>query len=390
MNKPLIRFLVSSPYGDIPADENKWDLPLEGDTQKTSYRTYFHAIRDFLSQDEFKSFLSSLSQKLGKEIHLKEVNEIIIRTEKHGLLYHPASVETILQGGKAKFCLNAAISNIGRNWLEEEYRALQKLHTKFDLPYLPRVYCFSELNTMSVLLEDWFEGYHEFHISKDNDGMQRLKLWDFCHGYKYLSPEQSFEIYRQASKILTLYYDPNDFSEIFPWHHAAGDFVVKIENQNNPPSPPFTKGGMGGLPSEQIDVRLTTARRYEPFMDFVDEDTLNPILALCYYLLNLTIRMRLDKVDGLGKAEWADDTCVKATLTGFFEALRLKGELKNYLGHSDDFLRLLQSFSQKELKTIMNPLIDHYRGTGDFPVIITNLDHHVGVLNTTLQNLPLE
>jgi hypothetical protein len=345
-------------------------LPLEGDTQKTSYRIYFHAIRDFLSQNEFKSFLSSLSQKLGKEIRLKEVSEIIVRTEKHGLLYHPASVETILQEGKAKFCLNAAISNIGRNWLEEEYRALQKLHTKFDLPYLPRVYCFSDLNATSFLLEDWFEGYHEFHISKDNEGMQRLKLWDFDCGYTYLSPEQSFEIYKQASKILTLYYDLSDFSQIFPWHHAGGDFVAKVME-------------------EAIDVRLTTARRYEPFIDFVDEHTLNPILALCYYLLNLTIRMRLDKVDGLGKAVWADDTCVKATFKGFFEALRLKGELKRYLGHADDFLSLLQSFSQEELKTIINPLIDHYRGTGDFPLIIKNLDNHVGLLKTTLQNLPL-
>ena len=61
MNKPLIRYLVSSPYGDIPADENKWDVPLEGDELKTPYRIYFHTIRDFLSQDQFKPFLSSIS-----------------------------------------------------------------------------------------------------------------------------------------------------------------------------------------------------------------------------------------------------------------------------------------------------------------------------------------
>ncbi|MFH0933385.1 MAG: hypothetical protein V1832_03590 [Nitrospirota bacterium] len=369
MNKPPIRYLVSSPYGDIPADENKWDLPLEGDELKTSYRIYFHSIRDFLSQDEFKPFLSSLSQKLGKEIHLKEVNEIIVRTEKHGLLYHPASIESILKEGRAKFGLNVAISDMGRHWLEEEYRALRKLHTKFNLPYLPRVYCFSELNALSFLLEDWFEGYHEFHISKDNEGTQRLKLWDFDYGYTYLSSEQSFELYRQASQILTLYYDLSDFSQIFPWHHAGGDFVVKMENN-------------------VIDVRLTTARRYEPFIGFADEDTLNPILALCYYLLNLTIRMRLDKVDGLGEVVWADDKCVKATLTGFFEALKSKGELKHYLGQADDFLSLLQSFSVDDLKILVSPLLDQYRGTGDFPVIISNLDKHIGELNTTLQNLP--
>jgi len=413
---PSIRYLVSSPYGDIPADENKWDVPLEGDELKTPYRIYFHTIRDFLSQDQFKPFLSSISQKLGKEIHLKEVNEIIVRTEKHGLLYHPASVESILKEGRAKFGLNVAIADMGRHWLKEEYGVLQKLHTKFDLPYLPRVYCFGELNALSFLLEDWFEGYHEFHISKDKDGTQRLKLWDFDHGYIYLSTDQSFEIYKQASQILTLYYDLKDFSQIFPWHHAAGDFVVRIEDKaiGHPhPNPPPLRGradrgsplsregesisfadkyppstGRRGLGGGGIDVRLTTARQYEPFIGFVDEDALNPILALCYYFLNLTIRMRLDKVDGLEEVVWADDSCVKATLTGFFEALKLKGELKNYFDQEEDFASLLQTFNQEELKTIFYPLIDQYRGTEDFPVITSNIDRHVSEIYTTLQNLP--
>jgi hypothetical protein len=418
MNKPPIRYLVSSPYGDIPADENKWDLPLEGDELKTSYRIYFHSIKDFLSQDEFKPFLSSLSQKLGKEIHLKEVNEIIVRTEKHGLLYHPASIEPILKEGRAKFGLNVAISDSGRYWLKEEYGVLQKLHTKFDLPYLPRVYCFSELNALSFLLEDWFEGYHEFHISKDNEGTQRLKLWDFDYGYTYLSSEQSFELYRQASQILTLYYDLSDFSQIFPWHHAGGDFVVKIEDKaighphpNPPPSrgradrgsplsregesisfadkyPPSTGGrGLGG---GGINVRLTTARRYEPFIGFVDEDTLNPILALCYYLLNLTIRMRLDKLDGLGESVWVEDFCVEATVQGFLDALRLKDELRFYFNSEDEFFSILRSFTREDIKTIFSPLIDLYKETSDFIVIRKNLDKHIEELHATiLQIFPL-
>jgi hypothetical protein len=406
MNKPLIRYLVSSPYGDIPADENKWDLPLEGDELKTTYRKYFYSIRDFLSCDGFRAFLSSISQKLEREIHIKEVNEIIVRTEKHGLLYHPASIEPILTNGKVKFGLNVAISDIGKQWLKEECDVLRKIHTKFDPPYLPRVYCYDELNAMSFLIEDWFEGYHEFHITKDKDGTQKLKLWDFDHGYTYLSPEQSFEIYKQASQILTLYYDLNNFSQIFPWHHAAGDFVVRIEDRvvSHPhPVPPASRGselicsadkyspttGGRGLGRRGIDVRLTTARRYEPFMDFLEKDTLNPAIAICYYLLNLTIRMRLDKLDGLGEVVWAGDTCVKATLTGFFEALKLKVELKNYFDQEEDFASLLQSFSQEELKAIFNPLIDQYRGTEDFPVIMSNIDGHVSEIYTTLQNLPL-
>jgi hypothetical protein len=406
MNKPLIRYLVSSPYGDVPADENKWDLPLEGDELETTYGKYFHSIRDFLSCDGFRAFLSSISQKLERQIYIKEVNEIIVRTEKHGLLYHPASIESILTNGKVKFGLNVAISDIGKQWLKEECNVLRKIHVKFDPPYLPRVYCFDELNAMSFLIEDWFEGYHEFHITKDKDGTQRLKLWDFDHGYTYLSPEQSFEIYKQASQILTLYYDLKNFSQIFPWHHAAGDFVVRMEDRvvSHPhPVPPASRGrelicsadkyspstGGRGLGRGGIDVRLTTARRYEPFMGFLEKDTLNPVIALCYYLLNLSIRMRLDKLDGLGEVVWAGDTCVKATLTGFFEALKLKVDLKNYFDQEEDFASLLQSFSQEELKAIFDPLIDQYRGTEDFPVIMSNIDRHVSEIYTTLQNLPL-
>ncbi len=98
--------------------------------------------------------------------------------------------------------------------------------------------------------------------------------------------------------------------------------------------------------------------------------------------------MRLDKVDGLEEVVWADDSCVKATLTGFFEALKLKGELKNYFDQEEDFASLLQTFNQEELKTIFYPLIDQYRGTEDFPVITSNIDRHVSEIYTTLQNLP--
>jgi hypothetical protein len=460
---PSIRYLVSSPYGDITADENKWDLPLEGDELKTPYKVYFHSIKDFLSQDEFKLFLSSISQKLAKEVHLNEIHEIIIRTEKHGLLYHPASVEVILtqdrvnpvrksralnptlSGSKdgylyssppqeaglsngVKFGLNVAISEIGKDWIREEFSVLKRLNTKFNLPYLPEPYFLGELNSILFLLEDWFEGYHEFHISKDEKGKQRLKLWDFDSGYKYLSPEQSFELYKQASKILTLYYDLKDYSQILHWHHAAGDFVVKIEDKvtGHPhPTPPPSRGreDRESLPSREradrgrplsrksesisfadkyspstggrgsggggIDVRLTTARRYEPFTGFVEKDTINPILAICYYLLDLTMRMRLDKLDGLGEVVWADDNCVEATLTGFFEALKLKVDLKHHLGQTEDFAILLRLFTPEELKTIFDPLTDHYRGTADFPVIISNLDKHIDEMHTTLQNLLL-
>jgi hypothetical protein len=388
MPKPFIKYLVSSPYGDIPVDKKKWHLPLEGDALNTPYRVYFQYIEDFLAQEDFRPLLYSINKKFGREIHLKDVKEIIIRSEKHGFLYHPASIEVIFKQDRVnpvrkgqvlngaglsngvKFGLNVAISEVGKNYLREEFSVLKRLNTKSNLSYLPGVYIFSEQNSMSFLLEDWFEGYHEFHISRDEEGKQRIKLWDFHSGYKYLSQEQCFEIYKQCSKILTLYYDLNDFSQIYPWHHAAGDFVVKVKDK-------------------KIDVHLTTARRYEPFIGFLEKDTLNPILALCYYLLDLSVRMRLDKLDGMGEVVWADDICLEATLSGFLEALKLKEELKNYIGSVEDFLSLLKAFGEEELKITFNPIIELYTKEKDFPILIENLEEHVKKLYTILQSLPL-
>ncbi len=368
-SRPLIKYYVSSPYGDIPVDKNKWDLPLEGDELKTSYKIYFNSIKDFLLKDDFKQLHSVIFKKLGKEVHYKEIHEILIRTEKHGVFYHPASIELILQDKRLKFCLNVALTDLGKYQLKKEYYTLKKLHNKFNLPYLPNAYFFDEFNSMSFLLEDWFEDYHEFHISKDNRGNQLLKLWDFDKGYKYLSLEEASEIYKQASQILTCYYDLKDFSEISAWHHAAGDFVAKIEGK-------------------KIDVRLTTARQYEPFIGFIDSNALNPILALLYFFLNLTLRMRLDKLDGIGEVIWADNIYIESIISGFFEALRSKGDLKTWLNfdNAEDFLRLIQSFNERELKNIFIPLIEQYKDTNDYPIIKQNLEKHIEELLTTLQN----
>ncbi len=370
MHAPLINLLVSSPYGDVPADADKLHLPMECDPLRTSYKVYFQAIRDFLEKDEFSLILRAAGKKCGEEVELSDLSEIIVRTEKHGSLCHPASVELVLKEKKMKFGLNVAVTETGRMWLKEEFMVISEINVKFNLPYLPRVYCFEEQNSISFLLEEWFEGYHEFHLSMTEDGTQGIKLWEYGKGYKFLAPEQSFEIYRQASKILTLYYDINDFSQIFPWHHSAGDFIAKVDD-------------------EGVDLHLTTARRYEPYMVFRDEEGINPVLALFFFLLNLTVRMRLDKLDGVGETVWADDFALGATLKGFREALGAKTDLKGYFDSADAFSTMLKSFSIEDLKAAYHPLVDVYQGTADYSVITANLDGHVRALHATLQDFPL-
>ncbi len=369
MHIPSIKYLVSAPYGDVPVDSGRLNLPLECDPLKTPYRIYFQSIKNLIERDGFDLLGKAASKRCGREVDKNEIGGIVVRAEKHGALYHPASLELILEERRLKFGLNVAFSETGRNWLKKEFSIIQKINTKCELPYLPQVYFFAEQEIVSFLLEEWFEGYHEFHITRTEDGGRAVKLWEFGKGYKYLSAGQSSEIYRQASMILTLHYDMDDFCQIYPWHHAAGDFIARVDGS-------------------RIDVRLTTARQYDPYMVFREEKHINPVIALFYFLLNLTVKMRLDKMDGVGDTVWAEDSCLEASVRGFLDGLRLKGELKNYFSSEAEFFDVVKSFRPEDLKTAYSPLVDLYNGTGDYPVITANLDRHVEALYLTLQNFP--
>ncbi len=368
MSKPLIKHFVTSPYGDIRVDEEKLKLTLEGDPLKTSYRLYFQAIEDFLQKNRFRTIIELINKKYKINISLKDIYEILIKAEKHGALYHPASIEIVHKKGITKFGLNIALTERGRTSLKNEFKTLIKLNTRYKLPYLPEPYIFNEINSTAFLLEEWFEDYHEFHMSIDKYGRKRLKLWEFGKGYKFLSEAQEFEIYKKVAKILTLYYDIYEFDQIYPWHHAAGDFIAHVDNK-------------------EVGLRLTTARDYKPFMEF-ENKKVHPFLPLFYFLLNLTIRTRLDKLDGIGKVVWADNFTIEATLSGFFEALKLKGDRKNDYRLSNKFLNLLKSFKKEDLCNTCNPILELYRGTKDLKIIKSNLDEHIEKLYITLQNLP--
>jgi hypothetical protein len=366
MHVPRLRYLVSAPCGDVPVDSDRLDLPLECDPSGTPYRIYFQSIEDLIRGDGLDLLRKAAYRKRGGKA---DMDEIIVRAEKHGTLYHPASLELSFGGDRLKFGLNVAFSEDGRDWLKKEFSVIRQIHAKCELPYLPEVHFFYEEKAASFLLQEWFEGYHEFHISEVEGGRQIMRLWEFGRGYRDLSVEQSFEIYRQAAKILTLYYDTGDFSQIYPWHHAAGDFIAKVED--------------GG-----IDVRLTTARRYDPYMVFREEETLNPVIALFYFLLNLSVRMRLDRLDGVGDIVWAEDFCLEASARGFLDGLSLKRDTGNHFGPEKELFTVLKSFRPEDLKAAYGPLIDIYNGTGDHPVIESNLGRHAEMLYAILRNFP--
>jgi len=381
----LTKYLFSSPEGDISLTPEDLARPfLITPSEHHPFLTlgdYFEAIRAFILKDQGKRLFYLLKKRLNRETGPDNIQKILVRSEKHGALYHLASINIFVDDKQVKFAVSTSVSVKGKGLLTHEYEMLKYLNSSLRLPYLPNVHLKGEMEcdagngkheTLSMLLSEWFEDYHEWHLSIDkNDGKQKICIWDFQNGNRYASKEEAFEIFRQASKILTLYYDTKDFNQIYPWHHSAGDFIVKTRDRH-------------------IDVRLTTVREYQSIMDYFSEKTAKPMIAIVYFFLNLTIRMRLDKLDGVGETVWAGDFCVDAITEGFFDALRvMEAEERYQLGKIEDLLSLLKSFGEEEIRGLFHPLRGWYQegDPAEFRVIEANLRTHVRLLYHALQDL---
>jgi hypothetical protein len=267
--------------------------------------------------------------------------------------------------------VNVAITPRGEALLCREFEVLKHLNNKHDFSFLPRTHFQGEASPPSMLmfLADWFQGYHEFHLSVDKeDHTQGLVLWDPEKGQYRLPPQQVRQVYHQSARILTLYYDLETFEQIFPWHHAAGDFVVKPQG-------------------ESIDVKLITARQYAPMLD--PREGCSTMEGLLFFLLNLSLRMRLDRFDGVGSVAWADDDCVDSTIEGFVAGLRTKeqeGVIET--GFVDRFVSYLHSLAIEDLSDGFHTLVDACdQAAPDIPVIRGHCDSHIVRFHSALQSL---
>ncbi|MFO7986512.1 MAG: hypothetical protein R6U38_11670 [Desulfatiglandaceae bacterium] len=334
---------------------------------------YFEAIQTFLLRNNGKSLKVALQHSLHSPI-----DTLLIRSEKHGALYHIASVEIFMASQRIKLAVSTALSETGKACLNREYDIIHSLRRSHPLPYLPAVYVRGRVDwrrkkareDLVMVLSQWFEDFHEWHTTHGNaDGKRRIRIWDHRNNNPYLSREETFQLFRQASKILTLYYDPETFRQIYPWHHAAGDFVVS------------TRTGI-------MEMRLATVRKYASIMEAFTADPVNPLIAMVYFFLNLTIRMRLDRLDGVGDTIWSEDFAVEASTQGFFEAVEIMHREKRFTRCGvEELVSLLQSFEPPELERLFQSLCGLYQ-EGDpeeYAVIQAHLQHHVRSLYPALQ-----
>jgi len=314
----MIEHRLSDPEGDIPIGPREADLPFKLSLHKThpyfKLGNYFKALEHFLLKTSKPVLMELVQSRIGLSDPLGHAARLVIRSEKHGHFSHIASAEFMFEDQSIKFAVITALTGRGRAWLRNEYDVISYLNEKTSLPYLPDFYYLDNISWdrgketvhLMMVLAEWLEDYHEWHLHpiNQNNG-QMIRVWDSSRGYRLASQAEAREIFRQSAKILTLYYDSSDFRQIYPWHHGAGDFVVKTKE-------------------DKVQVKLTTARCYERFNMFDVKERIDPLLAITYFLLNLTVRMRLDRIDGTGDPVWAWDDFVYPVIEGFFEGIEEK------------------------------------------------------------------
>jgi hypothetical protein len=108
-----------------------------------------------------------------------------------------------------------------------------------------------------------------------------------------------------------------------------------------------------------VDVKLTTIREYDSLINI--PDGLNPMIAIVYFFFILTLKIRLDKLEGVGDVVWAGKYSVKACLKGFFRALKIMEETGRYnLGKIADLILLLKSFSTEDIHKLYDSCLNLY------------------------------
>lgn len=378
------RFLLSGPRGDIeltpPSLQQPFLLSPEEEHPFLCLGDYFEAIREMLLRDNSRALISVLAADLKQQVEPADISAVLIRSEKHGAFYHIASIEVTGLAKPARLAVITGLSEQAKNCLTREYDILGDLSAQFSAEFLPHFYSKNHVEyqvhagkeEFLMVLGEWLDGYHEWHLSQDPEtGDPKIQLWDYQKGYRFLTEQESCELLRQVSYILTSYYDQRSFCQIYPWHHGAGDFVVRRENGT-------------------IGVKLITVRNHSPLLDLPEGDESSRLVAIINFLLNLTARIRLDKLDGVGAPAWMGDFAVEASVKGFFEALSRDAIPNSVIGPAE-LLEVLQAFDPPEFLSMYQPLLEIYsqEDADDFALILDKLPDHINQLYRVIQDFQM-
>jgi len=337
-----VRLSINSPDGLVAFSARHARLPLpwglDGEGPALAYGPYLDALKSFLGHNKYQPLLMAISEHLERPVTVQEIQSLQIISQKHGAFYHVAQVRAKVCGEYYSFAVNSAVRPAQQAFLESEFALLQNLNKRFPLGFIPKAYvtgeslCAADDGSplmLRLFVAEWFEEYHEFHLSRRAPGDPlAIRVWDGYAEKTFLSARETRSLYHQAAAILTAYLDPESFSQIYPWHHAAGDFVLKRQH-------------------EGVELRLITVRGYRPLVT-VGPDPLEKWIPIVHFFLNLSLRMRLDRLDGTGELAWAGSDCLQGIVSGFLETWQQKAENSSNLPQASELLDVLRSFTLEE------------------------------------------
>ena len=387
---PHFTFSISANETSVDVSDPLWSRPLPlsrhqgigldaSDSDATiTYSEYFTAVQQFIKQQRLADLILAVQNGMGQSVALPDLDNIHVYLEKHGQFYHPARLVVDVFGRRLSFVVNVAVTPIGRSYLRKDFDNIRTLNRRFPYRFLPQVYAHGVVflgsqhaQRMEMFLGQWLDEFHEFHLSGEPvAGNNRLLVWDTRQGAQRLSTEARRDVYRQAAQILTAYYNLETFEQISSWHHAAGDFIVKSDGH-------------------RLDVRLITVREYAPIIDATGSDAETVVQALLLFLLNLSIKMRLDRRDGVGAITWASEDAVAATLNGFIDGLflqvendRIPGELVVF------FAAYLKSLTAIEFSDVLDAVFERtFKQTHESDTIRQQLKPHAQSLFNSIAGL---
>ncbi len=346
MPEPSIHFFVSGEEKEVSTDSSLWKLLLLGDDHPDVGKTpasghkditigdYLSSAKQFIIENDFYFLKKGVSRLTNNPSDADRITRVDLFLEKHGAFYHPIRVQVELpQERILAFVLNGAVSQKGLALIQKEFDLISDLNRRNDA-FLPQVFGCGSVHTskgeIAFFLGEWLQGYQEFHLTRHHNENE-IVIWGSQGALTYVEEERFFPVYGQMATMLTTLYDSDTFQQVFPFHHAAGDFIIKKEN-----------GGWG--------VKLITVRGYENLTDFTPHDQAFVLPGLLFFFLNLTLRMRLDRLDGTGAPAMVNDKVIPFISEGFLKGL--KPEI------SAAFPAFLAQFSLNQVLEIMEIILE--------------------------------
>lgn len=365
---PKITFHVAGHPQPLVPESRLWNMPLAGkgghDTKDAEWTVgdYLEAARAFLIRDQGQMVCRAVEQLSGTH---GPVRTMVVSLEKHGAFYHPLRITPTTGSGTVTLVLNGAVIDPGFTLVETEYRLLARLGKEVSPCFIPRVFGTgvhaTEKGAAGFFLGEWFDGFYEFHVTRTAHDDQ-VAVWKDDGTHDPIPWHQAETIYENIARVLTAYYDVDTGHEIFPWHHAAGDFVTDTRGEVRL----ITVRGMGLLTEMPFETSDGEVKR---------------LFRMLFYFLNLTLCMRLDRLDGTGPLVWLPERVLNATVRGMYRSLTdssvRRSGTRDLSGPWSRFVTFARRFDPQHFYDIMTHLLeDRHFSAAEAELIRKNLALH--------------